>query len=190
MGQSVVLPNEKATPEARAKFYASMGRTDKPEDYVLDKIELPKGLTADEGMEKDFLNLAHAKGLNTETVNGIRAWYMETMGKQIMQAQKVVKTTQAEAVAAMREAFGADYDASQAYMERGFQKLATPELSDLFKSTGLGNHPHFIKMFVDMGRLITEHPVVDGSRGEHLEQAAVGNRTDKQIADLIYPPKE
>ncbi len=189
-GQSVVLPNEKATPEEWAKFYGLMGRPEKPEDYKLAKVELPEGLAADEAMEQDFLKLAHAKGLNDDTVNAIRSWYMAEMGKQIVDAQKIVKISKADSDTAMRERYGSGFESAQAYMERGFQQFATPALSNLFRSSGMGNHEDVIGMFVKIGKLISEHPFVDGGKGEHIETAAVGNRTDEEIANLLYPSKE
>ncbi len=189
IGQSVVLPNAEASPEEWAKFYERMGRPEKPEDYKLEKVELPKGLKADEAMEQEFLKVAHAKGLNNDAVNALHGWYMTEMGKQVVAAQRVVKTTQAEADTAMREELGAGHAAAQAYMERGFQQFATPELSNLFRTSGMGNHPDVIKMFVKIGKLISEHPFVDGSRGGQAETAAVGNRTEEQIAELLYPTK-
>lgn len=187
VGQALAVPNEKATAEEWATFYSKVGRPAKPEDYKLGKVDLPEGLTADAAMQLGFLKTAHENGLNNAQVAALHSWYMTEMGKQIVAAQKIVKISKAEAETAMRKEFGAEYDSRQAYMERGFQQFATPALSQLFSTTGLGNHPEVIAMFIKMGTVISEHPFVDGSRGEHTETAVVGHRTDEQIAATMYP---
>jgi len=187
VGQALTVPNDKATAEEWAAFYGKIGRPAKPEDYKLEKVELPQGQEPDVAMTQGFLKTAHAIGLTAAQASALYAWYMPQMGQQIEAAQKIVKISTAEAEKAMRTEFGAEYDSRQAYMERGFQQFATPRLSTLFAKTGLGNDPDIIRMFIKMGQQISEHPFVDGSRGEHTETAVVGQRTDEQIAATIYP---
>ena len=190
VGQALTVPNEKATAEEWATFYGRVGRPTKPEDYKLEKIELPEGLKADGAMEQEFLKTAHTSGLTPAQVNAVRGWYMAEMGKQIVAAAKIVKISQTEAETALRKEFGAEYASRQAYMERGFQQFATPELSSLFATSGMGNHPDVIRMFIKIGQMISEHPFVDGSRGERTESGVVGQRTDEQIAAVMYPDQK
>jgi len=187
VGQALTVPNEKATAEEWAAFYAKIGRPAKPEDYKLEKVELPEGLTADDAMRQDFLMLAHKIGMTNTQADALNSWYMTKMGEQVTAAQKIVKTTREEAEKALRDKYGAGYDSAQAYMERGFQQLGTPALASKIAKSGLGNDPDFIEMFIKYGKLTSDHPFVDGSRGEHTESSTIGNRTDEQIAATLYP---
>jgi len=187
LSQAVSVPNETATEEEKARYRKAIGVPEKLEDYKLGEVSLPEGITVDEAMQKDFLKIVHTAGLNDAQASGIYQWYMKTYGEQIVAAQKIVKTTQAEAETAMRQKLGADYDAGQTYMERAFEKYGSPPVAALFKRTGIGNSPEIIEMFSKIGKDISEHGFVDGSRGEHLESGTVGNRTDEQIAASIYP---
>lgn len=187
VGEALTVPNEKATAEEWAAFYSKIGRPAKPEDYKLEQVQLPEGLKADTAKAQEFLKVAHELGLNNTQANSLYGWYMAGTGKEIVEAQKIVKISSVDAEKAMRQEFGAEYDSRQAYMQRGFQNFATPALSQLFSTSGLGNHPDVIRMFIKIGQLISEHPFVDGSRGAHTETGVVGHRTDEQIAATMYP---
>ena len=187
LSQAVFVPNETATEEEKARYRTAIGVPEKSEDYKLGEVSLPEGMTVDEAMQKDFLKLAHDAGLSNAQAGGIYQWYMKTYGAQVVAAQKIVKTTQEEANTALRNELGAGFDTAQTYMERAFEDYGSPVVAKLFALSGIGNHPEVIKMFMKIGKDRGEHPFVDGSRGEHLESSAVGNRTDEQIASLLYP---
>ena len=189
-GQAIVVPNEKATEEEKAAYRKAIGVPEKPEDYKLEPVTLPEGLTVDLAMQKAFLQIAHAADLNPNQVNTINQWYMKVIGEQIVDAQKVIKTTKAEAEAAIDKKYKLDSAAAKGYMERAFARYATPALAAKFVKTGLDNDPETIEMFINIGRDMGDHVFVDGSRGEHLESGVVGQRTDEQIAATVYPPKE
>ena len=187
LSQAVSVPNETATEEEKARYRKAIGVPEKSEDYKLGEISLPEGLAVDEAMQKDFLKIVHTAGLNVAQASGIYQWYMKTYGEQFAAAQKVVKTTQAEATTALRGELGADFDAAQTLKERSFEKYGTPHVAKLFALSGIGNDPEVIKMFINIGKDTSDHRFVDGSRGEHLESGTVGSRTDKQIAAVVYP---
>lgn len=187
--QVVSIPNETATEEDKARYRTAIGVPEKPEDYKLEKVELPEGLTTDEEMQKAFLQVVHVAGLNDGQVNAIHQWYMKTIGEQIVAAQKVVKTTAAEAQAALRKDLGADYDAAQTYMERGFAQFGSLPVKVLFDKTGISNDPEVIKMFVKIGKAMSEHGFVE-PRGEHPETGKVGERSFEEIAEVVYGKKE
>ena len=182
----LAVPNEKSTEEEKARYRKTIGVPEKPEDYKLEKVELPAGFDADEAMQGEFLKVAHGANLSTAQANAIHGWYMKTIGEQVKEAQVLVKTTTEEATAAVHKKHGVDSEAAITYMERGFKHFATPELAGLLKITGLGNHPEMVDLFIKAGKLVNETPFVDGSRGERQE-SGVGNRTDTQIAEKLYP---
>jgi len=188
--QAVSVPNEKATEEEKVRYRKAIGVPEKPEDYKLEKAELPEGLLIDEAMQKDFLQIVHTAELNDTQVNTIHQWYMKTIGEQFVNAQKIVKATEKETVDYLRQKHGVGYDAEMSYMERGFNLIRTPHISVLLAKSGIGNDPEFIEKCIELGKRVKEHEFVDGSRGEHLETGTVGQRSDEEIAAVVYPPKE
>lgn len=194
LSQVISIPNgETATEENKAQFHKellkALGVPEKSEDYTLDKDNLPGDL--DEAFEKEYLANAHKNNLTNAQVNAEYQWYIKTMVTQIEAAQKVVKTTQKEVEAELRKELGSDYDAAQAYKVRAFDQFCKdPEISQLFIKTGIGNHPGIIRMFVKMGKLISEHPFNDSKPGAQGEGGKVGERSFEQIADTVYPEKQ
>lgn len=185
--QAISVPNEKATEEEKALYRKTMGVPEKPEDYKLGDVELPDGITTDEAMQAEYLKIAHEANMSDAQANAVHQWYMKTFGEQVAAAQVVVKTTLKEAAAGVRERHGVDADAAKTYLERGYKHCATPSLKESLDASGFGNHPDMIDLFITVGKLVSEHPFVDGSRGEQLEQAALGDRSLDEIADTIYP---
>ena len=111
---------------------------------------------------------------------------MNTIGSQLAEAQKIVKTTMEEATAAMKARHANDPDALT-YMERGFEALNQPGLAKLFADTGLGNHPLIVDMCITYGKKIGDSKFVDGSRGATLESSPIGQRSHAEIAASVYP---
>ena len=190
LSKAVVPPGDTATEEEKASYRKAIGVPEKPEDYKLEPATLPEGLTVDEAMQKAFLKVCHDNDIVPAKANAINQWYMKAIGEQIVDAQKVVKTTKAEAESAIDKKYGLDRDAAKGYMERAFARYATPSLAEKYIKTGLDNDPETIEMFINIGRDMGDHVFVDGSRGEHLESGVVGQRTDEQIAATMYPPEE
>ena len=100
---------------------------------------------------------------------------------------QVVKTTMAEAQQILRNDMKADYDAAQTYMKRAVDKFLTPATAKLFERSGLGNSPDILKMFVAIGKGMGEHFFAEGSRGQRLESAPVGKRSEQELANILYP---
>ncbi len=180
-------PGEAATDEQKAAWREMLGVPKKPEDYALAEVELPEGLSVDEKMTGEFKTLAHEVGMSTEQVQAVHKWYMESFGAQMQEVQTIVKTTMTEATDAMRLRHSASPEEAQVLMERGFAKVGTPAIAAIYKTTGLGNHPDIVDQYITIGKLIGDSKFVDASRGVALEAGEVGNRTDQQLADALYP---
>ena len=188
--QSVSVPNETATDEEKARYRKAIGVPEKSEDYKLGEVKLPADLTIDEAMQKGFLETAHSLNLSGVQADKLYQWYMDSMGKQIVDARLIVKTTEDEARAIVQKELGAGYAEAEGHMNRLFEQFGTPEVAKLYRISGIGNHPEVIKMHMKMGKAIGDHKFVDGSRGEHPGTGVVGQRTDAQIAEIMYPDAE
>jgi len=185
---SVTVPSDEATDEEIGRYRKAIGVPDKSEDYELEKIEMPDGVEVDDKMQGNYLAEAHKLGLSQTQAKAMHEWYMTTVGLQLAEATKVVKTSHEEAEKAMTERHAKDPDA-MVYLERGFAAVATPELTTVYNTTGLGNHPAIVDMHIWIGKNIGDDKFVDGSRGVGLETSPVGKRSDAEISALMYPQK-
>lgn len=118
LGQSVMVPNEKATPEEKARYLKAIGVPDKPEDYKLDKVELPDGIKLDDERMKVILAVAHKNSVPQAAINEIVKTYLTGFAKDVGAALKLVKTTQEEATTALRAELKGDYDAAMKFKDR------------------------------------------------------------------------
>jgi len=184
--QSLLVPNEKASPEERARFLKALGVPDKPEDYKLEKTKLPKTMALDAEMEKAYLEIAHKAGMTAEQVNAVYQWYMPTFAKQIEEARVLVKTTMEQAETQLRKEFAGEYDAIAIYKDRAFREFFDAEAAGLFEKSGLGNAIPIVRGFMKLGKSMGEHVFADGSRGAHTETGTIGKRTDEQLANALY----
>ncbi|KKL05517.1 hypothetical protein LCGC14_2605240 [marine sediment metagenome] len=190
LSQAVSVPNEQATEEEKARYRKAIGVPEKSEDYKLGEVKLPEDLTIDEAMQKGFLETAHSLNLSGVQADKLYQWYMASMGKQIVDARLIVKTTEDQARSIVQKDLGAGYTEAEGHMTRLFAQFGTPEVAKLYRISGIGNHPEVIKMHMKMGKAIGDHKFVDGSRGEQTGAGVVGQRTDAQIAKVMYPDAE
>ena len=187
LSKAIVVPSDDATDEEKATYRTAVGVPEKPEDYKLGEVKLPEGFAVDEEMQKGYLAAAHAADMNPSQTAAIHSWYMKMLGPQLVEAQKIEKTTIEEAAAAVRQRHGSDADAVNTYMERGFKEIATPALHTIFKRTGLGNHPDIIDAMIKIGKLVSETPFVDPERGETEVAGKIGERSFDEMAKAAYP---
>jgi hypothetical protein len=190
IGKSVTVPDDKATPEEVAAFRKRIGVPEKPDDYKVEKVELPKGIGYDDARIKEIVSVAHAEGVTPKQFNAVFKAYMSGYAKDMAEATKLVKITQADAERMLKDELKGDYQKTIELKDRAFKEIGGPKLAALMVGTGLGNHPEIIKMFAKIGEKFAEHAFVDGSRGARTETGTFGNRSDTELAAALYPDKK
>jgi hypothetical protein len=190
LSQSPPRPSKDATDEEKARWRESVGVPQKPEDYTLEDVELPAGTTVDTELRSKFLELAHGLDLTNAQTNAIYRWYLPMLAEQMVDAQKVVKTTMDEAIQAVRDRHKVDPEEATHYMERGFNLFATPGLRQLLESSGLGNHAEVIDFFIKVGKFAGEHKIIDPQRGEGTVIVPIQDQSFEQLAEAAYPTKK
>lgn len=190
LSQSVVFPNEQATEEEKVQYRKAIGVPETKEDYKLEKGKLPGDLEYDEDMEKAFREIAHKEGYTNAQANALFGWWTAKLAQDIVDARKIIKTTQAEVEQQLRNELKGEYEPTKAFMDRAVEKFCGPDIKALLVQSGLGNYPGFFKMFAAIGKAISEHPFVDGSRGGSATGGQVGQRSFDEIAEAVYPEEK
>jgi hypothetical protein len=185
LGKSIVMPGEGATAEDVAAFRKAIGTPEKPEDYKLEKVELPNNVELDGEWEKELRELAHKLNLSQAQLGGLHQWYFKNLASEM----QVVKTTAEQAHQALRKEMGSEYDAAKTYIKRAVDKFLTPEAELLFARSGLGNHPDILKLFLAIGKGMGEHLFAEGTPPPATETKPFGKRSDKELAELLYGEK-
>lgn len=72
----------------------------------------------------------------------------ELLGQQREQWAAALKSDQ--------EIGGKDFDTNVKTAQKALARFGSPQLKQLFETTGLGNHPEFVRFFLKVGRAISE----------------------------------
>jgi hypothetical protein len=183
--KGIIPPGPNATPEEKSAFYKALGRPDKPEDYGIKMPEkigdkpFPKELWNEE-QAAGFAKWAHERGFNKEQVSALIEFDamrgMRDMETFTASSQKA----QTEAVAALKQEWGADYAANLKLAQEAAKQAGGPELL----AHPLANDPQFIKAMAKVGKMIVENPTA-GARGS--SHAAVSPAAE--IASIMSDKK-
>jgi hypothetical protein len=180
---AVAAPVEPAKPVEPAAPVAAPVAPVVPEKYDFAALKLPEGVALDApllaAVEPVFKELgltqenasklveAHAKALQAiETKK--EADFVKWQADQVKQHQST-----------LRSEFGLQYDANMATAQRGIARFCSPEMKALLDQTGLGNHPEFVKAFLQVGKMVTEDTPPTGGRptasGKSAAEVLYGN---------------
>ncbi len=166
IGGSIRIPKEDASPEDKKKFndeiYTKLGRPDKPESYQFQKPTFGDGIW-DANLEKSFLGIAHKMGLNNGQVQELINFEANRIQTGLQSNTKARETN----VTQLKNEWGADFPRRAELAKRAFTQLATDagivsEAKDFFINTGLGDNPIILKIFHEVGEILSESGFIDG----------------------------
>ena len=162
---------------------AAASTTGAPESYA--DFTLPEGVTLDaaelEALKAEFKEL----GLSQEQAQ--KALTLQAQRYQAGQQAQVdaINQLRDEWVAAAQadsEIGGDKWDESVSQARLAVQKFGTQGLNDLFKKSGIGNHPEVIRVFSRVGALLKEDRPT-------ASDTSVGTAKPKSREEIMYPQK-
>jgi hypothetical protein len=127
---------------------------------------VPEGKVWDEELGKSFLDIVNESGIPPEAAKKMIALYSGQQDKMAAAEQAAEKAYREKALAeiaeweksakADKEYGGQKWDASQAAIARGRDRLASPEAVAFIQEYKLGSHPEILRMFYRAGLLLGE----------------------------------
>lgn len=150
-----------------------------PEAYA--DFKTADGEVLKAGVLDDFKALAKAKNLSQDDAQALAE-----MGAKVAQETRdtyAASITEAQAKWASDsradKEFGGDkLPQNMAIAKQAMDTFGSPELVELLRSSGLGNHPEFIRLFYRTGLAISQDKLVQGGKAP-AEQ--------KSVAQRLYP---
>lgn len=154
-----------------------------PITYVL---KVPDGGKLDPGaverttatVAKLGLSNEHAQSV-LEHVNGEVAAHEQALIAQAQQTRTVEWVAQTKADA---EIGGAKFDATVQSVALAKERFLTPEFSKMLETTGLGNHPEFVRAFAKIGQAMGDGALIAPGAGNVSE-------TRKPTSEVLYGKK-
>lgn len=141
-----------------------------PEKY---EFKLPDGVEVDAKAVEAFTPVLKELGLTQEAAQRLAELHVKELERQD-QALNEMYVAQAESWATAsktdKEFGGANFDANLQIATKAVGRFATPELKEILRTTGLGNHPEFVRMFWKLGKAISEDSHVQGGNSTTTPQ--------------------
>jgi hypothetical protein len=160
--------------ESEAKADEAATEVTAPESY---EFAMPEGVELDEKAAAEFSDIAKELKLPQDQAQKIVDMYAKRVQGQV-EAHKALVEGWASTVKADKEIGGDKLPESLATARKAVDTFGSPELKSLLNTSGLGNHPEFVKLMYRAGKAISEDRFIVGG-----ETGAVN--TD--IAKSLYP---
>lgn len=155
-----------------------------PESY--EDFTTPEGVAAMDGdVLAEFKEVAKELNLSQKQAQAFLDRMMPMGQKRteaMMQQARADWETQSRADA---EFGGVKLESSLAAAAKARDSFGTPELRQLLNESGLGNHPEVIRLFVRVGKAISEDKVVVGGSGVQAPKTGPVSEADR--AAILYP---
>ena len=194
VGGSLRIPGKDAKPEDLAKWQQDelpklraagliAGPPASPELYKFTRPEAALLGGWDDAEEKDFLGLAYKAGLSDDQVQGMVGWYGAFVGRMMQKGQEQAQTIET----ALRQEYGANYDAHLGRANRAIQEFGGDDLIDLYAKTGVGRHPLNVKAWIKIGNALVEHGAMPATGEPGITPDEATAKIDAIFADKTHP---
>lgn len=165
---------EQAPAESEGKTTEQKTEVKAPESYT---FVMPEGVELDEKSAGEFSAVAKELDLTQEQAQRVVDLYAKNVQGQL-EAHKATVEGWVTAVKADKEIGGDKVTETVATARKAVEAFGSPELKALLDTTGLGNHPEFVRMMFRAGKAISEDRLVVGGEG---------GAVNTDIATTLYP---
>lgn len=141
-----------------------------PEAY--EPFKMPEGYAVDEQLLGEFTPVLKELNLTQEAAQKVMDFAPKLIERTVAETQAAVldqvglkdHATWAASAKADKEFGGEQFAANLATAKKAIDAFGTPELRDVLRKTGLGNHPEFLRAFYRAGKAISEDSFVPGGK--------------------------
>ncbi len=138
-----------------------------PEKY--ENFTLPEGMSVEDSTLESFLPLAKELNLTQENAQKLVDYEAGRVQELISTQEQVWGDLRQEwrtAVKSDKEIGGPAFDEALAAGKTFLREYGTPELMEALNSTGMGDHPEFIRAFARAGKAMKEDALSTGGPGD------------------------
>ena len=144
-------------------------------------FKLPDGMETTPESVAQFKALAGEYKLSQEQAQKLvdmQADFMSKHTKAIEDRWAEVNQEWKTAAQSDKEFGGKEFAANLGIAKKALEKYGSPALTEAIETTGMGNHPEFIRLLYKVGQTLKEDKVMDNGQ-------ATGNQTD--LAKRLFP---
>lgn len=207
LGNSVRIPGEDASDEARAEFYKKLtdvpgvmqspdweneesvnnfydqlGRPKTASEY---KYEAPEGVEIDADQSAHFNELAHKLGLTNKQAQAL----VEFRSQEVLAESEALEAAKTQGESALKEIWGNDYnnrlDSAKAVAEIYSKKY--PEAMEQLIHGPAGNNPAFLAMLSELAPMFQEKGTLQGTN--HIQRGTSAEEAKEKILEIQSNPQ-
>jgi len=168
-------PKEGEKPAEEAKPAEETKPEGAPETY---EFTAPEGKEYDSAVLEPFSAAAKEANLTQDAAQKLLDKMAPALAERQQSQVKAVQDGWLEAAKTDKEFGGEKLPENLATAKKAMDSFASPELKTLLNTTGLGNNPEVIRLFVKVGQSLSEDGFVRGS---------VSPQNTKTTAEILYP---
>lgn len=161
--------------EGWSSLYAKLGRPESADGY---ELPVPEGDTGE--FAKTASQWMHEAGLNKQQAQAISSKWNEFQTAQAQAHQEAIQKQAETDMAAMKQQWGADFDANSAVVRSAVNTFAPPEFVEMLTNSGLINNPVITNMFLKIGKAIGEDKAVESPKSPSLSG-------EQSLANVLWP---
>jgi hypothetical protein len=156
------MPKDDWTPEQYGEFYEKLGRPKEATDYIIPQVDLPDGLSVQDGQFDSALAKFHEIGLNDKQAQELLTYYMTDQAESYKNGMNSAEAKARECRDALMSEWG---DRAEGNINRSMElvkQVGSSDLLDKINAAGLGRDADFIKFLEKASRPFSE----DSAGGE------------------------
>jgi hypothetical protein len=169
-----------ATTEAKTEEGTKEGDKPAGAPEAYEAFKMPEGYALDEQLLGEFTPVLKELNLSQEAAQKVMDFAPKLIEKTVAETQAAVldqvgladHATWAASAKADKEFGGEQFAANLATAKKAIDAFGTPELRDVLRKTGLGNHPEVLRAFYRAGKAISEDSFVPGGKTTTTESTA------------------
>jgi len=188
VGEMLPRLGENPTEDDLKAYREAYGIPGDPEGY---KVERPnwdqeKLGPYPEDLEKSFLKFAHDRNFSPDQVQAAYSWYIDNVMDSAEGIQRTSEERKAEAVKALQDTWGDEYEANADIAMRAVWFFADEETVNWLDNSGFGDNPNIIKLFYHVGTQLLNDKMLRDVRPPR-EKVGEATRDSLGQPSLSYP---
>ena len=185
----IIIPSKDAKEaEWNERVFDRLGRPKDANGYAFPTdIQIPKELPVDPKVMTGFRETAHKVGLLPHQVAGLYKWFMEGQIADFNNYNKGRNENMQTSETNLRRDWGAAYDQNVAVAKKVLNKFVSPDALVKIADKGWGNDPDMIRMFAEVGKVLSEDQLAGKGKGLTLTPNEAQAEIDKIKNDMKHP---
>lgn len=131
-----------------------------PAEYT--DFTMPEGVTASPELLTEFKGVAKEMGLTQEQAQKLVDLQAKAVLASAQEQQALFQQMGIDWANETKKMLGSNFESEMRYAAKARDKFATPELVAVLNDSKLGNHPEMVRLFIAIGKAISEDSFVSG----------------------------